>query len=272
MSHGNLTLAADILRNARHVVVFTGAGVSAESGIATFRDADGFWQRFPPEEFANWAGLLKTAAAEPRRFADFLLAVLEPVASAVPNAAHRAIADLERHVNVTVVTQNIDGLHRAAGNTVVKEIHGTLFELVSAATGRFVRLVDRSELREIVAAVRAARDSALVAARLPLAIQPIFGPGAGGFHRPNIVLFGDAMAQPAWNDALEAARACDVLLAVGTSGIVYPAATIPIEAKAHGAMLINIDPQEPGGDVWLRGTACEIVPELVRAALDRREG
>ncbi len=269
MSHGNLALAADILRNAREVVVFTGAGVSAESGIATFRDADGFWQRFPPEEFANWAGLLKTAAGEPRWFADFLLAVLEPVAGAEPNAAHRAIADLERYVNVTVVTQNIDGLHQAAGNTVVKEVHGTLLELVSAGTGRFVRLVDRRELRGIVEAVRAARDSALVAAKLPLAIQPIFGPGAGGFHRPNVVLFGDAMAQPAWNDAVEAARTCNVLLTVGTSGIVYPAATIPMEAKARGAMVVHIDPQQPGGDVWLRGTACEIVPPLIASAFRR---
>lgn len=263
---GNLTLAADILRNARHVDVFTGAGVSAESGIATFRDADGFWQRFPPEEFANWAGLLKMAALHPRRLAEFLLAVLEPVVVAQPNAAHCAIAELERHVNVTVLTQNIDGLHQAAGSTVVKEIHGTLFELVSATTGRFLRLITRDELRGIVAAIRAASESGLISIRLPVAIRPIFGFGEGGLHRPNLVLFGDAMAEPAWSQSLEAARECDVMLTVGTSGIVYPAASLPMEAKATGAMILQIDPVEPGGDVWLQGTATEVVPQLVRTA------
>jgi NAD-dependent deacetylase len=168
-----------MLRNAREVVVFTGAGVSAESGIATFRDEDGFWQRFPPEDFANWAGLLKTAAVHPRRFTEFLLAVLEPIARADPNAGHRAIAALEQHVNVTVVTQNIDGLHQAAGSTVVKEIHGTLFELVSTPGNRFLRLVTRGELLEIIEGLHEALESRATAVKAPVAIRSIFGPGAG---------------------------------------------------------------------------------------------
>jgi len=266
MSSGNLTLAADILRNTRHVAVFTGAGVSAESGIATFRDADGFWQRFPPEDYANWAGLLKIAALQPRQFADFLLAVLEPVACAQPNAAHRAIAELERYVNVSVLTQNIDGLHQAAGSTVVREMHGTFFELISATSGRFLRLVTRDEMRHVVDRIRSARDSALISVRLPAAIRPIFGPGEGGLHRPNLVLFGDAMAEPAWSQSLAAARECDVMLTVGTSGVVYPAATLPMEAKSSGAMVIQIDPTEPGGDLWLQGTATAILPHLVQTA------
>jgi NAD-dependent deacetylase len=270
MISSNITLAADILRNSRSVVVFTGAGVSAESGIATFRDADGFWQRFPPEDYANWAGLLQVAALHPRQFAEFLLAVLEPVANARPNAAHRAIAALERHVDVSVLTQNIDGLHQAAGSTVVKEMHGTLFELVSAASGRFLRLISRAELRDVVARIHAALDSALIALKLPAAIRPIFGPGEGGLHRPNLVLFGDAMAEPAWSQSLEAARDCDVMLTVGTSGVVYPAATLPMEAKASGAMVIQIDPAEPGGDLWLQGTATELVPQLADAAFGDR--
>lgn len=263
---GNLTLAADILRNAGEVVVFTGAGVSAESGIATFRDEDGFWQRFPPEDFANWAGLLKTAAVHPRRFTEFLLAVLEPIARAEPNAGHRAIAGLEQRVNVTVVTQNIDGLHQAAGSTIVKEIHGSLFELVSPPGNRFVRLVTRAELLEIVTALHEALESSAAAVKTPLAIRSIFGPGAGGFHRPNVVLFGDAMNEPHWSQSLEAARNCDVMLGVGTSGIVYPASTLPQEAKASGAMVIQIDPSEPGGDIWLQGSACEILPKLAAEA------
>lgn len=266
MTPGNPILAADILRNSREVVVFTGAGASAESGIATFRDEAGFWQRFPPEEFANWAGLLKTAATHPGRFAEFLLAVLEPIAEAEPNAAHQALAALEEHVNVTIVTQNIDGLHQSAGSTVVKEIHGTLFELVSTPGNRFVRLVTREELTKIVSALREAMAGGLVAVKTPLAIRSIFGPGEGGFHRPNLVLFGDAMNEPHWSQSLEAARNCDLMLTVGTSGVVYPASTLPQEAKSSGAMVIQIDPSEPGGDIWLQGTACEVLPELTEKA------
>jgi len=263
LTPGDLHLAADILREAREVVAFTGAGVSAESGISTFRDPDGFWQRFPPEEFATWQGLLKTAAAHPSRFAEFLLAFLEPIAGAEPNAAHKALADMERHVNVTVVTQNIDGLHQDAGTTTVKEIHGTLFELISVPGNRFVRLVTRDELRQVAKALRKAADGSIAAVAVSKAIAPIFGPGMGGFHRPNIILFGDAMSEPHWSQAVAAAEECDVMLTIGTSGMVQPAATLPLQAKAGGATVIHIDPTERGGDIWLQGSACEIMPQLL---------
>ena len=112
----HLEQAALRLRGARRVVVFTGAGVSAESGIATFRDPEGFWSKFPPEQFGNWDGLARAAAVQPARRIEFLLAVLEPLAVAEPNPAHRAIARLQEHSGVTVVTQNVDRLHQAAGS------------------------------------------------------------------------------------------------------------------------------------------------------------
>src|SRR5262249_44213642 len=129
--------AVNCLRRAERVVIFTGAGVSAESGIPTFRDAGGLWQKFPPEQFASWAGLLRTALLDPARLAEFLAAVLEPVAVAKPNPGHHAIAALEKHVLTTVVTQNVDGLHQEAGSTRVREIHGTFFEIVTWQ-GRFL--------------------------------------------------------------------------------------------------------------------------------------
>jgi len=118
----SLSLAASWLRSAREVVVFTGAGVSAESGIPTFRDDEGFWQHFPVEEFATWRGLVRTAVRRPRRLADFIHAMLHPIAAAKPNAGHRAISEMEKHVGVTVVTQNIDMLPseaKAAGAKVI---------------------------------------------------------------------------------------------------------------------------------------------------------
>lgn len=263
-----LSRAAGWLRRAGQVVVFTGAGVSAESGIATFRDEDGLWSQFPPEQFGNWGGLLRTALWRPRRLARFLIAVLEPLAAAEPNAGHRALSELEKHARVTVVTQNIDGLHRAAGSTVVHEIHGSLFEVVTWR-GRFVGLLSRREMLEMVELLRRLVQGRFVLPRIVWTIRPLLGLGRRGLHRPSVVLFGQAMAEPAWTKALEAARACDCLISVGTSGTVWPAAMLPHEAKSAGAKTIHVDPREGFGDVWLQGTAAEVLPRLVEAAFGR---
>jgi NAD-dependent deacetylase len=266
MSTDSLAHAARLLRSARHVVVFTGAGVSAESGVPTFRDAGGFWQEFPPEKFANWPSLISLAATDPARLARFLQAVIEPIAAARPNAAHTAIARLEEHVNVTVVTQNIDGLHQDAGSTVVRQVHGTLLETVNARTGRFERLLSRAELQTIADQLGGLSSGLLTTARLALVIQPIFGLGVHGFRRPDLVLFGDALREPDWSDSLRAARDCDVLLSIGTSGLVMPAAMLPAEAASCGAAVIGIDPHDPSGDIAIAEPAGAIVPRLVSGA------
>jgi len=265
-----LKLAASYLRSAREVVVFTGAGVSAESGVPTFRDDEGFWQHFPVEQFATWNGLVNTAIRQPRRFAEFIHAVLQPIAVAKPNAAHRSIADLEKHVGVTVVTQNIDTLHQEAGSTIVHEIHGSLFEVVTRR-GRFVQLLSRRELSQMADRLDRARRGVLVLPRTLLAIRPLAGLGFRGLHLPRIVLFNDAMAEPAWTKALEVVQRCDCMIQVGTSGMVMPAAMLPREAKAAGAKVITIDPNEGDGDIWLRGTAATVLPELVRTAFGEPE-
>lgn len=264
----NWSAAVQMLKDAHRVVAFTGAGISAESGLATFRDAGGFWNEFPPEQFANWRGLMETALLEPKRLADFLLAVLEPMAHARPNAAHQALAELERSKAVTVVTQNIDGLHQDAGSTKVLEVHGSLFELVPMLSREPLGRLTRQDLAEIVQEIRAAREATWTAPRLWRALQPLFGVQVTGTRRPNIVLFGDAMAEPAWSNALAAARECDVLLCVGTSQSVYPAASLLDEARAAGARVIVIDPLHGGGDVWLPGSATDILPRFVQAAED----
>jgi NAD-dependent deacetylase len=263
----SLLLAASWLRSAREVVVFTGAGVSAESGIPTFRDDEGFWQHFPVEEFATWKGLVRTAIRDPRRLAEFIHAVLKPIAIAKPNAGHAAIADMEKYVGVTVVTQNIDNLHQKAGSTIVHEVHGSLFEIITRR-GRFDRLLSRNHLLQIADALNRARRGWFVLPRILLAIRPLAGLGLRGLHLPKIVLFGDAMAEPDWSVSLTAARQCDCLIQVGTSGLVLPAAMLPLEAKAAGAKIITIDPKENGGDVWLQGTAGTMLPLLVNAAFE----
>ncbi len=188
--------AARWLMESREVVVFTGAGASAESGIPTFRDDDGLWRTFPPDQFANWASLLRMAAARPARAAEFVCAVLQPIA-----------AKLDR-----------------------------------ARLGRFVLL------------------------RVLAAVRPMAGVRPSGVYRPSVVLFGDALAEPAWSQALEACRRCDLLVQVGCSGAVWPAAMLPEVARSAGARVIAVDPTQSPADLWLRGTAAEVLPEIVRRA------
>ena len=258
--------AANVLRAARHVVVFTGAGVSAESGIPTFRDADGLWQEFPPEQFVTWQGLIRTALLRPRRLAAFVQQVIEPIARAEPNAAHRAIERLERHTRVTVVTQNIDGLHEAAGSTTVHAVHGTLFEVVTAQR-RFLRLLNRAHLLKMAERLaRLRRAWFLPLARVLWTIRPLVGWSWRGFHRPKLVLFGDRLCEPDWSLAVAAIEDCDCVLQIGCSGQVFPAALLTLLAKEQGATVVAIDPNETASDLWLAGAAGEVMPELLHEA------
>lgn len=256
---------ARTLRDARRLVVFTGAGVSAESGIGTFRDDDGLWARFPPEQFANWPGLLGVAMEEPCRAAEFLLALLEPIAHAQPNAAHRAIAQIESHLPVTVVTQNVDGLHELAGSNRIHSIHGTLFETVYV-DGRSRGRVTRAEIAGVASALQPLCTPATTVDQLQAAIAPLMGAEVAGMYRPKIVLFGDALAEPDWTAAQEAVSDCDLLLVVGTSGMVYPAAMLPDQARRRGATVAAIDPEPVEGFIWLEGMAGEVLPALVAEA------
>lgn len=265
----DLSIAAEWLREAREVVAFTGAGASAESGIPTFRDDGGFWQEFPIDEFATWRGVVRTAFVRPRRLAEFVYSVLHPIAIAEPNAGHRAIADLERHVRVTVITQNIDGLHGEAGSTVVRQIHGSLFEIVSLK-GRFIALLARRRVRKMSARLERIRNGWFYLPRTLLAIRPWLGLGLRGLHRPKLVLFGDAMAEPDWSQARNAVENCDCFLQIGCSGVVWPAAELPLSAKAAGARVVAIDPVRTPADIWLQGTAAEVLPALVERAFGKR--
>jgi NAD-dependent deacetylase len=258
-------IAAGALRNAKQVVVFSGAGISAESGIPTFRDSDGFWQRFPPEQFATWDGLFHTAIADPHTAAEFVLNVVEPIAGAEANPGHQAVAALERRVKTTVVTQNIDGLHQSAGSSDVLELHGSLLEVIDASTGGVVQRFERRQLAQIAHTLRQYVDWQTSLLSLIAELRRVYPLDWLGRHRPNLVLFGDAMAEPAWTNACQAVNQCDLLLSVGTSGAVYPAAMLPELAAARGATVITIDPQASGA-IHLRGNASVVLPKLMREA------
>ncbi len=262
MNTDNWITAVLALRKAKHVVVFTGAGISAESGIPTFRDADGFWQRFPPEQFATWTGLLRTALTRPQLVAEFVLNVVEPIAKASPNAGHLAVAELEKHVKTSVVTQNIDGLHQSAGSTDVHEIHGSLLEVVDTSTAQVIRRFERNDLAQIAETLRQYATHQISLFSLLRQLRKEYPFDWLGRHRPNLVLFGDAMAEPAWTEARRVVDQCDLLLSVGTSGAVYPAAMLPDWAAGRGAAVVTIDPH-PTGDCPLAGNAGTILPRLI---------
>lgn len=260
------------LRKADRIVVFTGAGISSESGIPTFRDNDGFWQRFPPERFATWKGLLQTALSDRHSLAEFILNVFEPIAKSKPNAGHTAVVRIQQHVSTTVITQNIDGLHQSAGSTSVLEIHGSLMEVVDITSGEIVQKLDRNDLTRIADIIRLYANRQVSVIRFLWNLRKYYPFDWFGRHRPNLVLFGDDLPEPAWTKACQASRECDVLLQVGTSGAVYPAALLPATAAASGATVISIDPQPMEG-CWLKGKAGDLLPKLISDAFgSNRDG
>ena len=241
------------MRDARHTVVFTGAGVSAESGIATFRDAmSGLWARFD-------AAALATAAAfraDPALVWGWYEWRRAQVMSAAPNPAHEAIAALATHApQFTLITQNVDDLHERAGSRDVIHLHGRLLQPRCFDCG--------APWTHPPGAPRQAPSGER--------IQPPACPRCSGPIRPGVVWFGEALTDAAWQRAVEAARHCDLLLSVGTSALVYPAAELPQIAVRNGATVIQVNPAPTALDDiadWnLHGAAGEVLPALVAAAL-----
>jgi NAD-dependent deacetylase len=261
-----LAIAAELLARAKRVLVLTGAGVSAESGIATFRDPGGLWDRYPPDLFATWQGLLRQALVHPTSVVRFVGEVIGPIARARPNLAHRAIAEIERRAHASIVTQNIDGLHQDAGSNGVRQIHGSLLE-VADVHGRLLRRLDRAELRRIADAVERAAERPFALVRALHALWPLAGVSRYGGYRPDVVLFGETLRQPDWDDAQRGAEQCDLMVVIGTSAMVMPAAALPQRARAHGAKIVLVDPvPHTRADLHLRGKAGEVMPALVRLA------
>jgi NAD-dependent deacetylase len=225
----------------RRIALLTGAGMSAESGVPTFRDAQtGLWSRFDPMQLASEEGFRADPALVWRWYAERRAAV----ARAEPNAGHRALARAEpRYQRFSVITQNVDGLHRRAGSRDVIEVHGAILQTHCLARCGFVE--DRPE-------------------RLPGG-EPPACPRCGDWLRPGVIWFGE-MLDPARLAAAEAAaRDCEVMLVVGTSGLVYPAAGLPATARRAGARIVVVNPAPSDLD----GLAHDVIRATAAAALPR---
>lgn len=233
--------AASLLAEAGRVVVFSGAGISAESGIATFRDAGGLWERHSIEDVATLEGFRRN----PTLVWEFYESRRRQVAAAMPNAGHFAIAALARLVpEFTVITQNVDGLHQRAGSDPVLEVHGSLWRARCAGGCGVSRDPFATPLSEI-----------------PPRCE------CGDFFRPSVVWFGELLPEDVWTASMNAATRADVALVVGTSGAVWPAAGIPLATRERGGVAIEVNPESTEltdhVDLTLRGASGVILPKLV---------
>ena len=233
------------LASARHVAVLTGAGMSAESGVPTFRDAQtGLWARFRPEDLATEQAF----RADPANVWDWYAMRREMIAKVQPNAGHLALAAFQRAApgRLTLITQNVDGLHQRGGSNGVLAVHGNIFEDHWLDSPR-----------------------ACCSTQPPVQGRPPRCAACGNLRRPGVVWFGEMLPVDVLAAAEDAAQRCDLMLVVGTSGVVYPAAGLARTAAARARMVvINPDASDldDAADVVLRGTAAKLLPDLLGTA------
>jgi NAD-dependent deacetylase len=246
--HKKIVRVAQMIEKAGRVVVFTGAGVSTESGIPDFRSPGGFWTKFDPEDFTIDKFL---SSPETRRKQWRFLLSGDLLKNAAPNAAHEAIAGLEVLGRLDcVITQNIDNLHQKAGNDPGKvyELHGNMHWI------RCLKCGGRYPLEEILGKYGAADD------------PPVCG-RCGGIMKPDVIFFGEALPESTLRDATWHANHCDLLIVVGSSLVVYPAASLPFAAKQSGAGLVIVNltptPADRIADVVINASAGEVMGRIL---------
>jgi len=239
----------ELIHQSQKVIVFTGAGVSTESGIPDFRSPGGVWQKYNPEDFYYQNFINSEESRE--KYWQMSLEFFEPLQKAQPNAAHKAVVELEKMGKLyCVITQNVDNLHQRAGNSPEKviELHGTAIS-VSCLTCR--KKYPREEIQSWL----------LQGVRVPKCGD------CGGILKSNTVSFGQAMPPRETEESFRRARKCDLMIVIGSSLVVQPAASIPLEAKESGAKLviINRDPtyHDTYADVVVHGSAGEVMSKIL---------
>ena len=235
-----LTEAATAIRDGKVVVASTGAGISTESGIPDFRSANGIWARYPPEEYATIQAFMEN----PDKLWSFWRELGDQIKGCAPNPGHHALSQLERSGNLTaVITQNVDNLHQEAGSRNVVEYHGNSREVICLSCGNVAPL-----------------NPELEAMGTPFCV-------CSGIYKPNVVLFGEMIPPRAMLQAEAYAQSADVVIVVGTSAQVFPAAQLPLTAKERGATIIEVnlertDFTESITDHFLQGKSGDVLPRL----------
>ncbi|MEW5796269.1 MAG: NAD-dependent deacylase [Candidatus Zixiibacteriota bacterium] len=237
-----------VVANCSSAAVLTGAGISAESGVPTFRAQEGLWKKFRPEELATMDAFL----ANPGIVWEWYNWRRRLIADARPNPGHYALRDLEACFDdFTVITQNVDNLHRLAGSTRILELHGNIYRNKCADCSR-----------------QFGAETDIDPAAIPTC------PQCGGKIRPDVVWFGEMLPQQVIEEAFRKAEQVEVFFAVGTSAIVHPAASLPLVGKRHGAALIEVNPERTPlseyADFSFQAKSGELLPELVTRLMAAR--
>ncbi|HSG83570.1 MAG TPA: NAD-dependent deacylase [Nitrosopumilus sp.] len=231
-------LIEDKIQRFRKIVFVTGAGISQESGIPTFRGKDGLWRNHDAMKLAT----INAFYDNPKLVWEWYNERRMNIFQAQPNPGHEAIAELEKYVEVVVLTQNIDGLHQKSGSTKVLELHGSIVKIkCSVCDYKEEILTEISELPPLCK--------------------------CGNILRPDVVWFGEPLPQDVWQNAINLASNCDLMIIAGTSLVVSPANTLPIYAKQNNATLVEINPEETEMseemDIIIRNTSAKSLPKLV---------
>lgn len=226
------------IKDAQKIVFVTGAGISAESGIPTFRGKEGLWRKYDPMQLATIDAFFEN----PHLVWEWYEERRKNILAANPNKGHFAIADLARHKDVIVLTQNIDGLHQRAGSKNVLELHGSIIRI-------------KCTICDFKDNITSSFDE------LPPKCK------CGNILRPDVVWFGEGLPQDVWSEAILHAQTCDVMIIAGTSLVVSPANTLPMHAKQNGAVLIEVNPEKTvmssDMDLSVRETSANVLPQLV---------
>jgi NAD-dependent deacetylase len=226
------------IKDIQKIVFVTGAGISQESGIPTFRGKDGLWRNYNAMELATIDAFYKN----PKLVWEWYNERRRNIFSARPNLGHKAITELEKYAEVVILTQNIDGLHQKAGSTKVLELHGSIVKIKCSVCDFKDEII--TEFSEIPPLCK-----------------------CGNILRPDVVWFGESLPQDVWQKAIIFSSQCDLMIIAGTSLVVSPANTLPIYAKQNNAILIEINPEKTEMssemDLVIRNTSASALPEFV---------
>ena len=231
-------IVAQKLKDSRKIVFVTGAGISQESGIPTFRGKDGHWRKYDPMKLAS----IDAFYDDPKLVWEWYEDRRKNILAAKPNEGHFAISQMEEFKDVVILTQNIDGLHQRSGSTNVLELHGSIIRIKCTVCDFVDNITENFE-------------------SLPPKCK------CGSMLRPDVVWFGESLPQDIWQSAIKEASVCDVMVIVGTSLVVSPANTLPVYAKQNGAILIEVNPEKTvmSNDmaISIRATSVEVLPKML---------
>ena len=226
------------LRDSKKIVFVTGAGISQESGIPTFRGKDGHWRNHDPMKLAS----IDAFFDDPKLVWEWYEDRRKNILAAKPNEGHFTISKMEKFKDVVILTQNIDGLHQRSGSTNVLELHGSIIRIKCTVCNFSDNTTENFEL-------------------LPPKCE------CGNMLRPDVVWFGEALPQDVWKNAMKEASTCDIMIIAGTSLVVSPANTLPIYAKQNGATLIEVNPEKTvmsnDMDLSIQATSANALPKIL---------